>query len=229
MLNEAEAHLRDAADEAARAGYGPEEAEAEAVRRFGQARLVAAADRARGRLFVARGMFISAWSLGAWGAVAVGVSGLVAGSMRLAGATNQFLAGPWPTAGTNASDCARWLGIYPHAGSCAQAAMADWAFETVAYRVAFGVLGLAALAGLWLARRRWLPAQRWAPLPATVADTIATTIFALSGVWLAGLGVDAWVVSAGHGSGQWLSAAPVALAGAAVFGTRLLRDLHAAR
>jgi len=229
MLHEAEAHLRDTADEAVRAGISPEDAEAEAVRRFGEARLVAAADRAHGRLWVARGMFISAWSLGAWGAVAVGVSGLVAGSMRLAGVTNRFLAGSWPKPGITASDCARWLGNYPHAGSCAKAAMADWAFETVAYRVAFGVLGLAALACLWFARRRWLPANRWAPLPATVVDTVATTIFGLSGAWLAGLGVDTWVVSAGHGSGQWLSAALVALAAATVFGTRLLRDLQDAR
>ena len=165
MLNEAEAHLRDVADEEARAGMSPEEAEAEAVSRFGDARLVAAADRSRGRLWVARGVFISAWSLGAWGAVAVGLSGLVAGSMRLAGVTNRFLAGTWPKAGINASDCARWLGDYPHAGSCAQAAMSDWAFEIVAYRVALGLLGLAALACLWFARRRWLPAHRWAPLP----------------------------------------------------------------
>ena len=94
MLHEAEAHRADAAEEAVRAGMSPEDAEAEAVRRFGKARLVAAADRAHGRLWVARGIFISAWSLGAWGAVAVGVSGLVAGSMRLAGVTNRFLAGP---------------------------------------------------------------------------------------------------------------------------------------
>jgi hypothetical protein len=228
MLSEAEAHLRDAADQAARAGMSPQEAEAEAVQRFGEARLVAAADRARGRLWVARGTFMSAWWLGAWGAIAVGASGLVAGALRLAGATNQALAGPWPRSGTTASDCARWIGLYPHAGSCAQAAMADWANEIVAYRVALGVLGLAALACLWLAQRRWLPAHRWAPLPSTVVDTLATTIFSASGIWLAALGVDAWVVSGGHGSGQWLSAAPVALVGAAVFGTRLLRDLRAA-
>ena len=228
MLSEAEAHLRDAADEAARAGKSPQEAEAEAVRRFGEARLVAAADRARGRLWVARGTFMSAWWLGAWGAIAVGASGLVAGALRLAGATNQSLAGPWPKSGTTASDCARWVGMYPHAGSCAHAALADWANEIVAYRVALGALGLAALACLWLARRRWLPAQRWAPLPPAVVDTIATTLFGASGIWLAGLGVDAWVVSAGHGSGQWLSAAPVALVAAAVFGARLLRDLRAA-
>jgi hypothetical protein len=37
MLNEAEARLRDSAEEAARAGKAPEEAEAEAVRLFGEA------------------------------------------------------------------------------------------------------------------------------------------------------------------------------------------------
>lgn len=61
-----------------------------------------------------------------------------------------------------------------------------------------------------------------------MVNTIATTIFGVSGVWLAGLGTDAWVVSSGHGSGQWLSAAPVALVAAAVYGARLLRDLRAA-
>ncbi len=228
MLNEAEAHLRDAAEEGVRAGKSPEDAEAEAVRRFGEARLVAAADRARGRLWVARGTSMSAWWLGAWGAVAVGASGVLAGALRLAGATNQSLAGPWPRSGTTASDCARWVGMYPHAGSCARAALADWANEIVAYRLALGIIGLAALACLWLARRHWLPAHRWAPLPPTVVDTIATTVFGMSGVWLAGLGVDAWAVSAGDGSGQWLSAAPVALVAAAVFGARLLRDLRVA-
>ncbi len=228
MLNEAEAHLRDSAGEAERAGQSPEEAEAEAVRRFGQARFVAVADRTRGRWWVARGAFVSAWSLGAWGAVAVGVSGLVAGVMRLVGASNQFLAGPWSTSGISVSDCRRWQSLYPHAGSCAQAAMADWANETVVYRVAFGALGLIALVALWIARHRLFPLRQWAPLPATVVDTIATTIFAVSGVWLAALGIDSLVVSSAQGSGQWLSAAVVALGAASVFGVHLLRDLRAA-
>ncbi len=228
MLNEAEDHLRDSADEAGRAGKSPEEGEAEAVRLFGEARFVAVADRTRGRWWVARGAFVSAWSLGAWGALAVGVSGLVAGVMRLVGASNQFLAGPWSTSGISVSDCRRWQSLYPHAGSCARAAMADWANETVVYRVAFGVLGLVALGALRIGRHRLFPLRRWAPLPATVVDTIATTIFAVSGVWLAGLGIDALVVSSAQGSGQWLSAAGVALGAASVFGAHLLRDLRAA-
>ena len=106
--------------------------------------------------------------------------------------------------------------------------MADWANETVVSRVVFGILGLVALAVLWLARRRPLAGYRRAELPATVVDTIATVIFGVSGAWMAGLGIDALAVSSGHGSGQWLSAALVALTAAGIFGTRLLRDLSAA-
>jgi hypothetical protein len=52
------------------------------------------------------------------------------------------------------------------------------------------------------------------------------TAFGAAGVWTLGLGVDAIAVSSGHGSGQWLSAAPVALLAAAVFGLRLLGNLR---
>jgi hypothetical protein len=41
------------------------------------------------------------------------------------------------------------------------------------------------------------------------------------------MAVDAVVVASGHGAGQWLSAAPVALGLAAVFALRLIRDLRA--
>ena len=48
-------------------------------------------------------------------------------------------------------------------------------------------------------------------LPALVGDTIAVTFFAIGGLWALLLGVAAVVVNAGNGSGQWFSAAPVAL------------------
>ncbi|MGI9080234.1 MAG: hypothetical protein ACR2GF_05375 [Acidimicrobiales bacterium] len=79
-----------------------------------------------------------------------------------------------------------------------------------------------------IARRRWSQARGWAPLPATVVDTIATTLFGIGGVWLAGLGIDALIVRSGHGAGQWLSAAPVALAVGLLFGLRLVRDVSPA-
>jgi hypothetical protein len=90
------------------------------------------------------------------------------------------------------------------------------------------VIGLFALGFLALARRR-SPIRRWTSLPAPVVDTIAATLFGASGVWLAGMGIDALAVSSGHGAGQWLSAAPVALAAAVIFGIRLVRDITPAR
>ncbi len=85
--------------------------------------------------------------------------------------------------------------------------------------------GALALGLLVIARRRL---RLWKPLPVTVVDTVATTLFAAAGLWLTGLGIDALIVSSGHGAGQWLSAAPVALTGGLVFGLRLVKDLSPA-
>jgi len=59
-----------------------------------------------------------------------------------------------------------------------------------------------------------------------VTDTIAAAAFTVASVWLLATGVDAVVGSHGYGAGQWLSAAPVALAAAAAFGLRRIRDLQ---
>jgi hypothetical protein len=225
LLSETESHLRDTADASVLAGMAREDAEVDAVTRFGAASQLAARDRRRSRPELVRGIAVSGWALGSIGAVAVGISGIVAGVMRLAGASNAFIAGNQSTSHLGAADCARWLAGYPHAATCAQAALDDWAWETVGYRIALGVLGLAALGVLLVARRRWSAARAWMPLPNTVVDTVSTTVFLGAGVWLAGLGVDALVVRSGHGAGMWLSAAPVALAVGAVSGLRLVRDL----
>jgi hypothetical protein len=228
LLSETESHLRDAVEEATRNGMSVTDAEVDAIRRFGGARQIATGDRERGRKDLGRGLVASAWLLGAVGAIAVGISGLIALAMRLAGVSNQFVAGRRSTANLSPTDCARWLTGAPHAHSCAQAALDDWAWETVGYRIAFGVLGLLALGLFVVARRRLSLGRGWTSLPATVVDTIATTLFGISGVWLAGLGIDALIVSSGHGAGQWLSAAPVALAAGLGFGRRLLRDISPA-
>ena len=225
LLSETETHLRDAADESARNGMTRSDAEADAIRRYGAARQIAATDRNRGKSDLVRGTIVSAWTLGALGAIAVGVSGLIAAAMRLAGASNQFVAGGQSTANLSRSDCARWLGADPRAQSCAQAALNDWAWETVAYRIAFGVLGLVAFGLFMILRRRWSHARGWAPLPATVVDTIGATVFGLGALWLVGLGIDSLVVNSGRGAGQWLSAAPVALAAGLVFAFRLMGDM----
>ena len=56
-----------------------------------------------------------------------------------------------------------------------------------------------------------------------VSDTIAVTAFGAAGVWTLGMGIDAIVQSSAGGSGQWLSAAPIALVAATVYAVRLVR------
>ncbi len=227
LLAETEAHLRDVARDALAAGMSPGEAEVEAVRRFGPAVDVALAERQRRATplgTVARQGLASAWFLGALGALAVGVSGVIAAVLGAVGGA-RFLADS-PGRVLSASDCARWMAADPRALTCHQAAVSDWAAETVFYRLAAGLLGAAALAVFVLARRRLGRRGRWTALPPAVVDTVAATLFGASGVWLLGMGVNAGVGASGHGAGQWLSAAPVALAAAAVFGLRLLRDLQ---
>ncbi|PZS20392.1 MAG: hypothetical protein DLM57_01365 [Pseudonocardiales bacterium] len=227
VVAETEAHLRDDAEQAMAAGMPAHEAEAQAVHRFGPAREFVAAERARAVLPIgdlARRVLTSALLLGGLGAVAVGASGVIAALIRLVAGT-QALVDVAPGRVLSASDCARWLAADPGARSCREAALSDWAAETVVYRIALGLLGGLALVALGMLRRRATP-ERWAPLPRVVSDTIALTIFGTAGCWTLGLGVDAIVGASGHGAGQWLSAAPVALAAAAIFGWRLLRDLR---
>jgi hypothetical protein len=79
LSNGAEAHLREADDNGVWARLSPEEADAGTDRRFGE-RGFGRPRPPRGRLSLARGMFMSAGQWGPWGAVAVGVSGLAAGA-----------------------------------------------------------------------------------------------------------------------------------------------------
>jgi heme A synthase len=99
--------------------------------------------------------------------------------------------------------------------------LSDWASEIVGFRLVAGVLGAIALAAYFLVRRRYARDL----LPAPVVDTLAVTLFGVTGLWMLGLGVD-WLVIGGNGAGQWLGAAPVALVLAGFYGLRLLRDLR---
>lgn len=225
LMAETESHLRDSARDLQEQGMTELDSEIEAVKRFGDARHLAQADAERARPRIVTQVVATAWMLGAIGSLAVGVSGFVASLFRSAGMSSLVLAGQPPAAEMTRANCSRWLSIYPHAASCATAASADWAAEAVAPRIALGVLGLLAIGAVLLARRR-RPQLRRALLPPLVVDTIATLAFAASGVWLAGKGIDAVAMAAGHGAGQWLSAAPVALAGATWFGLRLVKDLR---
>lgn len=228
LLAEAEAHLYDDAQAARSRGVPAREAAEQAVARFGPADRLADADRAR--LATPPGLLVrqilgSALLLGGIGAVGVGISGLVALVIRwTAGAA--FLAGPAPGQALAPADCERWLSQNAAAHNCAAAATADWAAETVFYRMAFGLLGVAALLTFRQVTRRGPTLLTLSTLHPMVADTIAATAFGAAALWTLGLGVDAVAVASGNGAGQWFSATPVALIGAVYFGTRLIRTLR---
>jgi hypothetical protein len=225
LLAEAEAHLYDDKAALVAAGTAEYQAETEAVARFGPPGRLAAADRDRlttpfGN--VLRQVLISGVRLGSIGAIAVGISGVIAGLFWV-------FAGPRavidvPTGQILApADCARWLAGDPSAGSCRSAAINDWAAETVFYRIALGLLGVLVLLALrWVERRR--TAMRG--LDPLVSDTIAATIFGVAGAWTLGLGLDAIRTDSGRGSGQWFSAALVALGAFGYYAGQLLSRLR---
>jgi hypothetical protein len=122
--------------------------------------------------------------------------------------------------------CAEYLEYFPDAGSCAQAAALHHWGEVVEYRVAVGVLGLLVLGGFLLWRRR--PDQQdpryLGVLPDGFSATVATSLYGVAAAALALLSLDAFLVG-GDGTGQWLSAAIVAAAMAAVHGVSLYRTV----
>jgi hypothetical protein len=227
LLTESEAHLRDVAEALTREGRAERDAELEAVRRFGSVRDFVKAERAAITPLseIVRQCIRTALLLGGLGAIAVGVSGVVAAVVRAVGGDGA-IASVSPGRMLSASDCTRWLRIDPGAVTCKAAAISDWANEAVYYRIAGGVVGVAAVLVAWLLVRRTTARQPL--LDARVTDTVGAVAFATAAVWTLGMGVDSIVVESGRGSGQWFSAAPVALAGAVFFGLHLLRELRSA-
>jgi hypothetical protein len=224
LLAETEAHLRDAVDAALQRGLSQHDAEMAALADFGTVTDLVGRERTRMRTplrALAGQATRTAFVLGAIGAIAVGISGVIAGFLYWIGGASAIA--PVPHASDlKASNCARWIGLTPGSG-CRAAAISDWADETVVYRIALGVLGGVALVLYALATRRRGTKPGLAPI---VTDSIATTLFVLAAVGTLALGINALVTSPGSGAGQWVSAAPVALVASAVFGSRVARRLR---
>ncbi len=168
-LAEAEDHLREGAAAGVRRGLTPEQAEADAVARFGDpgrfAQQVVRADAPAPWAPALTGL----WALGGVLAVAVGVAGAIA---ELLG----DLIGPGFVAGDRygvtyaAWRCAEYLQGAPAGSSCSAAAALDHWGEVVLARVGLGVLGLIALLALALARRTALRSPEWrVPWPLVAA------------------------------------------------------------
>jgi hypothetical protein len=226
VLAEAEDHLRESVAEGLAAGLTDHEAQEHAVSSFGSVRAVVRAHDARLRrlptVAVLRDVVMAAWRLGAVGLVAVGASGLIAWVMNAAFG-RPFVGGAPGATRYPAGSCQHWLALWPHAQSCAQAAMLENSSDAVTLRLAAGVLGLAALAAYHLLRRRSRNL-----LPESFTPTVAMTLFGVAGLVLAGLSVDNTVLGmrsglgTAAGAGFYLSGAIVAL----FMALRYARQLH---
>jgi hypothetical protein len=173
----------------------------------GKAAFAVAAERA-GRTAV--GLF-------ALGAVAVGVSGLVAEAMgRIWGAG--FLAGEG-VASFPAERCAALEAEFPGRGCWEAAALQRWD-EIVKNRILLGVAGLLALV-VFVRTRRWASA-----LPRAVVPGIACLAFAGATVWL-GLQAAEAAERGAAGIGAPLSGAIVALLAALGCGAAVMQRVDA--
>src|SRR5215218_1299836 len=120
ILSETEDHLRDAASELMAAGASEEEAQRQAIARFGDARAVARRFSTRlapiPPVAVAAELARTAVLLGAVGLVAIGASGALAELLgRAFGA--RFVAGDLPDVTYTPQRCAEFLEYFPNAGA----------------------------------------------------------------------------------------------------------------
>src|SRR6266545_2442415 len=228
ILAEAEEHLRDATAEAAATGMSEQEAQRQAIARFGDPRTVAR--RFSPRLSpvptaaLLAELLRAATLLGAVALVAIGVSGLIAELFGQAFGA-RFVSGDLPGTTYTPARCADFLEYFPRAGSCAHAAELHHWGEVVQYRVAAGVLGLLVLGGYALWHRRRREPRYLGVLPDGFAATVATALY---GVAAAGLLLESLNgLVAGSGTGQWLSGAIVSAVMAAVYGASLYRAILA--
>jgi hypothetical protein len=210
MVAEAESHLYDALDAGLARGLSQSDAERAALEQFGTPGEVGAAHAAQRRTSW-RDLSVRAVRqfapLVAVGLLAIGASGLVARLMVAVWSPTTVFA---DASGTRygAGECHNWLSIHPHAPTCTAAYIAESMADGLQLRYAAGVLGLA-LALALLLWRRWRPVRP--VMPAVVPAFAALVAFGLVGIGLLALGLDQVRIADGHGSGQWLSAAVVAL------------------
>jgi hypothetical protein len=226
-LAEAEDHLHAATAEGVARGLTQEHAEQEAVQRFGSPARIAGELRVAhgGLIAVLRQAFVGTWIVGAVGALALGLSGLL---VELFGAAfgYAFVAGDAPGVTYTPERCADYYEYLPTARSCAEAAAFHHFGEVAQYREAAGVLGLLALL-VFLAARRWsvLRDRSWMP-PRTPVLVALLALFGVAGAALSGISLLSLLfglrsgVGANLATGLVFAAAAVAVAAWALAGVR---------
>lgn len=147
--------------------------------------------------------------LAAIGLLAIGVSGLLAAALgALFG--KQFVAGDAPGVMYTAERCAEFLRGYPAITDCTQAAIEHHFDETVAYRLAAGVLGLAGLAVTVPIVRRYRRCTRAFVAPRNLTNAAGAALFGFAAAVLLLLGGSGAALGVGN-AGALLSGGLIAL------------------
>jgi HAAS len=228
VLAETEEHLRDATADGVTAGLSPDQAEAQAVARFGSPLAVA-------RRFSSPGLRLPRPALAemasalvllfAVGLLAIGASGVLSVAFR-ATLGDRFVAADLPGATYTAARCRDFEEYHPEQPTCDRAAAAHHADEVETYRIGAGVLGAVVLAGWWLVRRRHRGEASGAWLPDEMVPLVGLILFGVAAAALGVQAANALALDPGNGgAGQWLSAAVVSLVVALAFGRQVLRAL----
>jgi hypothetical protein len=201
LLDEASDHLYATADELRSGGLSQQEAEAEAVRRFGPVTPIVRSTFRRSFLALVLETLRAAVFLAGCGLVAVGISGLVALVMNLS-AGRSFVGGVTVFAGPGGS-------------------IQETADDAVVLRVIAGLAGLLLLLG-YLAWRRQVSSPPL--LPAGLVDALGAAAFAAGTAGLAIASADQAAQTGTAGVGFALSGALVALPATVYF---CIRAAHA--
>jgi hypothetical protein len=222
ILAETEDHLRSASRALIERGIDPEAAEDEAIARFGTVEAMAHGFNRQNQLSLLprlEAITVPLLSLLAVGLIAIGASGLLAfGISTIAG--KEYVAGDQPGVTYTAARCTDFLEYHPEAPDCATAATRHHFDEVVAYRIAAGILGLAALAAYFVARRVLKPSR----LPGLFAPTIGTTLFGLAGAGFTVVALGQTLTDS-NGAGSYLSAGLVAGLVALIYAMKLIPQL----
>jgi hypothetical protein len=210
ILQEAESHLRDAAEAAAAAAPGTDPIRSSAIQQqvidgFGTPAQVA---RAHNRALLRPKSLLGPVSLLAGqvvavGLLAIGASALVLAALARAVSRTSMFADPFGTH-FSAASCAHWFGLHPGAGDCARAYTLETAHDAVAQRAMAGILGLLVLGAVVLLRR-WKPGWSHSVIPRGATPALALVGFLPAALGLFGVGVDRVIVSDGRGAGMWFA------------------------
>jgi hypothetical protein len=215
-LAEAEDHLRSSVDEGLARGLDQNQAEEQAVRRFGSPARIAGELRLahQGIGALLRGAFVGAWLIGAVALIAIGLSGLLNEAFgRIFGPG--FVAGDRSGVTYTPDRCADYFEYDPTAASCGDAAAFHHWGEVVEGRVAVGVLGLLALGAWGIARRLILRGPNWS-VPTGYVAAVLAAMFGAAGVLLTGVSVMSIAFGERSGVGVNLSDGLVAALAALV-------------